>query len=1156
MDDNEEIRDTFTSGPTSATQSASLTSMLASYGPSSGTRAGGQSRRRLLSRATQGARSQTTRPSNSASASASANASASSSNNVFNPQASDFVPTMATSSKRKASSSAKSGRAMPSSFRPFDTTTLTAILQESPPIIKAKDLFGTTDAIAPDVSEFALDGYSSDFDSEEDHDLHAVVPNNPLPNAALPYPVPATYTRRSVATTLPSYGMRTKQTDASKPADAVPRLSAVLISRGIDSAAPVRYLPLYPATVLARGHTQGDLTILPNHRERIDGLQREESHFRTSWPAKTLPVELFDLITVHLARDDIKNMRLVNREFEANVSASLFRTSVVPFNTELYDMIDDEAKTKIRQPAVKVKSQGKGKGRAIEASEPSADVDPGGLPWQNAKEDKDGKVYKGHGLKVFQGFGPHIKRFGMSFEVSESQLSQPPAKKELDHVPSYHGSYNWPPPYYTRFANLAGLEHTADDTSRMKSAFEKLRVVQELGLSVASGLGWISGMDKSVRAHVFERPTPVFGRSFDVPDHQAKAASEFWTALQQSQASFQSGQNAKEVTLAYRELSAIPADLDGLKGTHYADTQLWSSVDGAQAMPRGVTRPIENHLRVLYTTPAGLESASFHGRPSVVPSDLRKEQKEWLLETEWAQRAFLESYMLAVVDNPLVFERVTVLNIAKLSSGFLSMIGREQFWDALPSLQDVTLHVSPDWRSVAKDDAGFAEMTPQNPSVAVHHFYHLLRQRISTSETIKKLNIGWVGGGEHAEGLFARNTSILPAPITQLDNSTANITTSRLVFDHVEHLTLTNCWITPPTLEGLVKGHTDKSLTKLTLNSVSLTAHPRFPPGGQQGGAQLMGQMLVNAGVQMPNFVNGQFNQGMQPMQQNAPYQMFFQNLNGGNMHAQQHVLAQQHLQQQFLQMQQLQPMQNMQQNQLFNAGQQMPAFNHVNFPPLQQQQQQQQGFAAPVFAHPAANAFAHPLAHAAANVFAHPAANMNPVNVPTLAPPAHWTAGHREGSWPEMLNSISPGPIYTDYQEAPAPWDEPLPPRPTTKLQTIEFISCGYGKLLHHAPFDQLVLEADWQLQAHTMSAWFRMRQAMLKGAMLETRDRYVAQIVQNMPWRELNALQLAWGLTQGWQDREKAEEAEWDGLLPGGTGRFSGVVRQGMPLVGAQPT
>lgn len=62
----------------------------------------------------------------------------------------------------------------------------------------------------------------------------------------------------------------------------------------------------------------------------------------------------------------------------------------------------------------------------------------------------------------------------------------------------------------------------------------------------------------------------------------------------------------------------------------------------------------------------------------------------------------------------------------------------------------------------------------------------------------------------------------------------------------------------------------------------------------------------------------------------------------------------------------------------------------------------------------------------------------------------------------------------------------------------------------------------------------------------------RYLGQIVQYMPDREKHALQFGWGLTQGWRDQRKAEDVEFDGLLPGGTGRFSGIIERGMELVG----
>jgi len=46
------------------------------------------------------------------------------------------------------------------------------------------------------------------------------------------------------------------------------------------------------------------------------------------------------------------------------------------------------------------------------------------------------------------------------------------------------------------------------------------------------------------------------------------------------------------------------------------------------------------------------------------------------------------------------------------------------------------------------------------------------------------------------------------------------------------------------------------------------------------------------------------------------------------------------------------------------------------------------------------------------------------------------------------------------------------------------------------------------------------------------------------------VNALKYAWALTEGWEDRELAKDAEFDGHSPGGTGRFSGVLEEGMGL------
>ena len=1035
-----------------------------------------------------------------------------SNNNIhFNPEAAEFVPAVKMPSKRKASSSAKSGKSTQDGSRSVSYARRARDL----PIIKAEDIFASTKFIRHDMAasadlDFMADGAES---SEDEIDLIELSPAR----FVAPAPVRTPLMLQRVTSNAPCGRV---MVEAPKREHASRKLSAILVSHqqptersganshGTDRA---RYLPLCPMSSVTRQYDDTKwnmLTVLPSEVDRVRRIECTESHGSATWPLNKLPVELFDLITAYLARDDVKSMRMVNKEFEQKVSRSLFHTSVVPFNTELYDMIDEDKKTISRVP--RPTNHGKGKMKAIsqDRMELFQDADLGGLQWQNAKEDKEGKVYKGHGLRVFQGFGPHIKRFGMSFEIAEKQLSHPPIKKELDHVESYHGVYDWPSQHYARFANLAGLENTADETSRMKAAFSNLDIVQELALSIDSGLGWLDGPDKSVRGRIFERSSAVFGSAHDVLDRSTEAANALWNTIQQSQHRFSPEANSREINFEYRALQSKPAILDGLGGESCSDTRTWLAIDLDKVVPSGFSAGASG-FGVLYTAP-GLHDSGYlaSARLPLTPSELRKEQKEWLLETQWAQQAFLESYMLAVMDNPSNFGKVTTMTIAKLSSRFLPMLGRETFWDALPCLSDVVLHISADWRSVEKDDAGFAETNSQNPSEAVRLFHRdILRDRISLRESIKNLDIGWVGGGEHAEGMFARNGNILPAPITQLEHCTANSSLFGLVFKYVEHLTLSNCWITPPLLEGLVKSHSSKALKKLTLDSVSLTAHPQFPANGPPAGGLQIAQAMAAMQAQVAN------NHAQAPQQHGQlafPQQLaqmgpgFLQGLN-----AQQLALMQQHWNQQLQQMQQL-----------FNA----------------------------------AHGGNHPQ-HGAAQIVPPPpppppALNVANSNLAALATP-HWTAGHRDGCWPQLLNVISPGIVFNDYQPAPAPWEDPLPPRPESNLHDIEFKSCGYAKLPNHGGFDQIVLEPD-MMHSRGMSPWFRARYATLKPAMMESRDRNLGQIMQYMPQRELDALQFAWGLSEGWEDSAKAEEAEFDGLFPGGTGRFSGIVEKGMTLVG----
>lgn len=744
-----------------------------------------------------------------------------------------------------------------------------------------------------------------------------------------------------------------------------------------------------------------------------------------------IPVEIFASITQYLPKENIKTLRLVNKEFEKKVSGVVFHTSTVPFNVELYDIIDNNAEN--TGGVLSHNSNTNDHHLTTDSRHHTV----GALARQNGKESGAGRIHRGHGLRVFQGFGPHIKQFGMSFEVSEAQLAQIKVKPdELDNLNSYFGGYTWPSPEYKRFASVARLERVADEISQMKLAFSELKEVSSLALSIDSGLGWLNGPDKSPRARIFEQPSAVFGsKQIDIED-RLTSAEMLWNALCTSHESIEGSQNMREIVLGYKELIQTPSQLKGLQGTDHEDPKHWSSIPARMLMPEKENPAADQKTSfgLLYTT-SGSTVWSWP-KSAVKPSKLRKEQNEWLLEMDWAQRAFLESYVMAVTDNVDAFQAVTTLNIAKLSSGYLPLIAKGQFWDSLPCLENFTLHVKADWRSVGRDEAGYAATKYQNPSQAVDLFYHhILQQCVSRISTIKKLNIGWFDGGEHAEGIFARNSHVLPAPITTLASSTSGESKMEIdcvVLPTLEELTLHNCWITPMALLRLVTKHADKALKHLVLDSVSLTANP-----GIEADRNYYGQLnAVNPNLLLP----GQL------------------------------AIA---------------------------AGQ--------------------------------------------------PAAAPIPPLPPASSQEIHWTDDHRKYSWPDVLNAISPGPIFTDYLPAPEPW-ETAPTRPQTNLISIGLISCGYVVLSRHAPFCQRVFASHVNSDP---SPWFSRRRENLEVVMMSTDDIHAGVVLQWMPSRELQALSLAWGMRTGWDDYEKALGPEYDGHRPGGTGRFTGTIEKGVGLI-----
>lgn len=167
------------------------------------------------------------------------------------------------------------------------------------------------------------------------------------------------------------------------------------------------YSPNKPSSTRAK-HSGPDDSLLPYIG--VDGQ---------GWPKDKIPIEIFEAVGKYLSHGCLQNLRLSCKEFEWKVSRLLFKTVVVPFHPELYGGVETSDSIKAGQ-----KGKGKGKEKAIVHPDPLnedrdvVDDKPACLPDGTAMEEDTHK-----GMKVFNDWGPHINKFGMTFEVSERKPS-------------------------------------------------------------------------------------------------------------------------------------------------------------------------------------------------------------------------------------------------------------------------------------------------------------------------------------------------------------------------------------------------------------------------------------------------------------------------------------------------------------------------------------------------------------------------------------------------------------------------------------------------------------------------------------------------------------------------------------------------------------
>ena len=631
-------------------------------------------------------------------------------------------------------------------------------------------------------------------------------------------------------------------------------------------------------------------------------------------------------------------------------------------------------------------------------------------------------------------------------------MVNPPRKGLYQTHVTFWGQYKWPNPQYSRYASCEDMEKIADETRCMTQALSTLKSATELGLSLDSGLGWIQGPDISDRAELFKQHTKIFDTRYAEPSETQIECGLVWDSMKRQ--FFNPRRPTFQTVLVSHPNAIMPEIAWGIAHAQAVYPPLVFRHNDAEEPSSVFTQQRAHDDQQAFTNP-------FSSAP-LIPNALTDGQIQWLLENEWAQRAFLSSFCVSLIDNATTFQYVRTLNIAKISSRYLSELKREDLWAAFPNLEKLTLAVSPDWRDIVKESTGTVTDPALIPSTAATKFYSLLEACIKRCKTITTLELGWVGGGERAVGIFARNKNILPAPVLDFGTETISVDLrcNVLTLPHVQRLTLTNCWFHPRALKQFVKKMQANNLRTLKLDSVSLSTLPgrtanapavNHPPGGN-------------------NALLGLYPPG--PANHLAPQQGWW--IPGP----------------------------------LLDADPDIP---QAQAPPGGHVSEDDDGG-------------------------------------PHKPPPSSCLIkDQRDGSWPEVIDKITPGRTldYERYLHGVIPgMQNPPEPRNPGSLRRIEFVSCGYLRLTHLKNLQQDPI-------CHVMSKppqCLRQRARDLSAVMMSgDHDPLLGQIAPAMAKHESDTLQVAFGMRMGWEDNDLTKyETREDGQPIGGSGRFSGVVEK----------
>ncbi|EEP82179.1 predicted protein [Uncinocarpus reesii 1704] len=401
------------------------------------------------------------------------------------------------------------------------------------------------------------------------------------------------------------------------------------------------------------------------------------------------------------------------------------------------------------------------------------------------------KTTKEDDVGIFERVGSNISRFAITVDIDQGKgvlvlltlnpfplidLRRLPAALFLPPLPANpicpnlvgwaaHGRLDRDRVLYQR---LRDMELLAFRQRRMAKAFSHLNGVKEIALSLNTGLGWL--------------PPPVVYR--------------FQPVFQQP-------------SIVFRD-----------KHPHLSSSQYIMPDSGARSGTRIAPAPY-------VFAPAGeKEVTTWYGTDGSQFCDACRDQAqlELLSETSHMIKQFLDSFFPAAITNTHVFQNLHTLTFAGISSKLLEEFGHhDKFFTSFSTVKTLTILVYPDWREF--DGTNLRSILPSGACIK---FFKLLKDQVVSLPNIESLTLGYIGGGEYANGLLARNRYILPAPImgAPMQAATGNVKEGVLAFNHVKSLTFENCWFSPTALKRFLQMSQKSALERLTFDSCSLVSTP------------------------------------------------------------------------------------------------------------------------------------------------------------------------------------------------------------------------------------------------------------------------------------------------------------------------------------------